>query len=159
MRVSIVYGTLSGNAETCAEKVGARLENEGFEVKVDNISDLDVEHFQNQSILLLSISTYGEGDPPDDAWEMWDAIVEGGGHDFSNLTFAVLALGDTDYDLFCEAGKRFDEAFEKQGGTRLIPRVDCNVDFEEPADQWIESVTAALKEHVKKLETAEVTAS
>ena len=78
-------------------------------------------------------------------WDQWDEMVESQDNDFSNFKYSVLALGDTDYELFCEAGKRFDEAFENQGATRVLDRVDCDVDFEDPSKLWIENVVSYCK--------------
>ena len=72
-------------------------------------------------------------------------MVESQKNDFSNFSYSILALGDTDYELFCEAGKKFDEAFENQGATRILDRVDCDVDFEDPSRKWIENVVTYFK--------------
>ena len=50
------------------------------------------------------------------------------------MKFGVLALGDTGYDEFCQAGKLIDMRLEQLGATRLVDRVDCDVDFEDMAE-------------------------
>ncbi|MEM6600665.1 MAG: sulfite reductase subunit alpha, partial [Verrucomicrobiota bacterium] len=53
--------------------------------------------------------------------------------------------GDTNYgDTFCYAGRVIDERFEKLGAKRIHPRVDCDVDFDEPAEEWLNAVMEKL---------------
>ena len=60
------------------------------------------------------------------------------------MNFSVLALGDTAFDLFCEAGKEWDRVFLQKGATRIHDRVDCDVDYEDDAEEWIETVISKL---------------
>ncbi len=143
--INVLYGTLSGNAESCAESLRDSLTTAGFTAEVSSISEINAEFLTKCKYVFLCISTYGDGDPPDDAWDQWDEMVESQDNDFSNFKYSVLALGDTDYELFCEAGKRFDKAFENQGATRVLDRVDCDVDFEDPSKLWIENVVSYCK--------------
>ena len=63
-----------------------------------------------------------------------------------DIRFSVLALGDQSYEFFCQTGKDFDSRLEKLGGQRLFPRVDCDVDYEETAEEWLEGVLGKLIE-------------
>ncbi len=137
---------MTGNSEGCADDLGKRLAQEGIEHVVESIEDVTPDRLKEAETLLMCIATWGEGEPPDTAIDLYDEVVVDAKLDLSNLKFSVLALGDTDYVQFCECGRAFDEALEKQGATRIAPRVDCDVDFEEPAAQWIESVVGVLKE-------------
>ena len=143
--INVLYGTLSGNSESCAELLRDSLSTAGFTAELSSISEVNAEFLSKCKYVFLCISTYGDGDPPDDVWDQWDEMVESQDNDFSNFKYSVLALGDTDYELFCEAGKRFDEAFENQGATRVLDRVDCDVDFEDPSKLWIENVVSYCK--------------
>ena len=143
--INVLYGTLSGNSESCAELLRDSLTTAGFTAELSSISEVNAEFLSKCKYIFLCISTYGDGDPPDDVWDQWDEMVESQDNDFSNFKYSVLALGDTDYELFCEAGKRFDEAFENQGATRVLDRVDCDVDFEDPSKLWIENVVSYCK--------------
>ena len=143
--INILYGTLSGNSESCAELLCKTLSEAGFTAEIASISEVNADFLSKCKYVLLCISTYGDGDPPDDVWDQWDEMVESQENDFSNFSYSILALGDTDYELFCEAGKKFDEAFENQGATRILDRVDCDVDFEDPSRQWIENVVTYFK--------------
>ena len=143
--INVIYGTLSGNSEDCAKNLCEKLNQHGFQTDLNSISEIDATFLQKCTYVFLCISTYGDGEPPDDAWDQWDAMVESQDNDFKNFKYSVLALGDTDYELFCEAGKRFDEAFHNQGATRVISRVDCNVEFEKLAEEWSNKVLEYLQ--------------
>ena len=96
--------------------------------------------------VLVVASTYGDGEPPDDAAPFWEAIVHGNGLDLSGVKYSVLALGNTTYDHFCKCGRELDAALERHGAMRIYPRVDCDVDYDDPAGRWIEGVLANLRQ-------------
>jgi sulfite reductase (NADPH) flavoprotein alpha-component len=82
---------------------------------------------------------------PDDIIPFWQAVVHGNVLNLRGLKFSVLALGNTTYDHFCRCGREFDLALERHGAMRIYPRVDCDVDYEEPVKRWIEGVLTALQ--------------
>ena len=90
--------------------------------------------------VLLVVSTYGDGEPPEDAVPFWKAVVHGNGLDLRGVRFSVLALGNTTYDQFCKCGRDFDIALERHGAIRIYPRVDCDVDYDAPAKKWFHGV-------------------
>jgi len=98
--------------------------------------------------VLLVISTYGDGEPPDDALSFWRAVVHGNALDLRGVKFSVLALGNTTYDHFCKCGRDFDAALERHGAHRFFPRVDCDAGYETPAKYWIEGVLANLPQEI-----------
>ena len=60
------------------------------------------------------------------------------------VEFGVLALGDTAYVEFCAIGKKIDERLAALGGKRVVDRVDCDLDFAEPAARWIGDAVKVL---------------
>ena len=88
---------------------------------------------KNEKNLAVIVSTHGEGDPPDTALELHEFLHGKRAPSLSGVRFAVLALGDTSYDEFCKTGVEFDERLAGLGGERVVPRVDCDVDYEEAA--------------------------
>ena len=97
--------------------------------------------------VLMVVSTYGDGEPPDDALPFWEAVVHGNGLDLSGVKYSVLALGNTTYDHFCKCGREFDAALERHGASRIYPRVDCDVDYDAPAQHWLDGVLAHLEKN------------
>lgn len=144
--VTIVFGSESGNAEELADMAATGLKEDGHAVQVLDAANVDVTHVSAFANLLIITSTWGEGDPPSNAIDLvGDLKNEALGHDFKGVKFSVLALGDTNYDMFCQCGKEFDSILEKYGAQRFSDRVDCDVDFEEPYAKWLSAVRGSLK--------------
>jgi len=94
--------------------------------------------------LLIVVSTHGEGDPPDNAIPFYEFLYSKRAPQLEGMKYSVLALGDTSYEFFCKTGKDFDSRLEELGGVRLTSRVDCDVDFDELAAEWMNNVLSAL---------------
>ncbi|WP_160718831.1 assimilatory sulfite reductase (NADPH) flavoprotein subunit [Bacillus sp. USDA818B3_A] len=144
--VTILYGSQTGNAKGLAKKSAQTLEANGYQVTVTAMSDFKPNNLKKLQNLLIIASTHGEGEPPDNAISFHDFINSKRAPKLENLHFSVLALGDSSYEFFCQTGKDFDARLEELGGTRLYPRFDCDVDFDEPAAEWLVGVLASLGE-------------
>ncbi|OMP66729.1 assimilatory sulfite reductase (NADPH) flavoprotein subunit [Domibacillus epiphyticus] len=144
--VTILYGSQSGNAKGLADHAGKTLEGQGFQVTVSSMSDFKQNNLKKVQNLLIVVSTHGEGDPPDNALSFHEFLHGRRAPKLDGLRFSVLALGDSSYEFFCETGKEFDKRLEELGGERIVPRVDCDLDFDEPAAEWLDSVLTALSE-------------
>jgi sulfite reductase (NADPH) flavoprotein alpha-component len=142
--VLILYGTVTGNAETVAKSLAARLRSAGIAARVRDMADCQPGVLKELEYALIVISTYGDGKPPDDAAHFYETVTQNNGLELSGLRFSVLALGNTTYDQFCRCGKDLDAALVRHGATRLYPRVDCDAEYELPARRWIEGVLASL---------------
>jgi sulfite reductase (NADPH) flavoprotein alpha-component len=105
---------------------------------------IDSDALAAMDTLLIVTSTYGEGEMPDNAQMLWEAVSAESMPQLPNMKFSVLALGDTGYDLFCKAGIDWDNRLAELGATRIYDRVDCDVAFEAPAESWISSVIPQL---------------
>ena len=133
----IAYGTQTGNAEMLAEKAKAKAAEIGIDARVCDLADRDLATLGTTTRLLVVTSTYGEGDMPDDAEEFWQTLAAPEVGRLDGLTFGVLALGDSIYDGFCQAGKNVDTRLAELGATRVVERVDCDVDYQQTADEWL----------------------
>ncbi len=142
--IHILFGSQSGNAEGLAAKIGKRAEAFGLVSTVHDMDGFDISSLSSMSRVLIVCSTWGEGEQPDNAEELWQSANGDGAPSLSNTHFSVCALGDTSYELFCESGKEWDQRFEELGGTRLVDRVDCDVDYDAPSAIWTESVLAHM---------------
>jgi sulfite reductase (NADPH) flavoprotein alpha-component len=143
-RLTILYGTETGNAagiaRALAEAAGAR----GLSPQLADMADYKVRQFGQEQDLLLIVSTHGDGDPPQPAAGFFEFIEGRKAPRLGALRFAVLSLGDSTYEYYCEAGKRLDRRLEELGAARLLARVDCDVDFDEPAAAWRQTVLDQL---------------
>jgi sulfite reductase (NADPH) flavoprotein alpha-component len=140
----ILYGTQTGNAEGVANDAAAAAKSQGFDVKISGLDEIELDEFAGLSYVLIVTSTYGEGEMPDNAELFWEALSSSMAPRLESVSFSVLALGDTSYDGFCQAGKLFDMRLEQLGAQRVTPRVDCDVDFENDAAEWVQSALTAL---------------
>ncbi|MEC2182531.1 assimilatory sulfite reductase (NADPH) flavoprotein subunit [Bacillus spizizenii] len=144
--VTVLYGSQTGNAQGLAENAGKQLEQRGFQVTVSSMSDFKPNQLKKVNNLLIVVSTHGEGDPPDNALSFHEFLHGRRAPKLEDLRFSVLALGDSSYEFFCQTGKEFDQRLEELGGKRISPRVDCDLDYDEPAAEWLESVFDGLSE-------------
>ncbi len=142
----IAYGSQSGNAECFAKKLGKDAAGRGFAAQVSSLESLQTADLVKSQNLLLVTSTWGEGDMPDNAANFWDHLNQNGSSpQLTGVKYSVLALGDKNYaDTFCLAGRKIDERLEQLGAQRVHPRVDCDVEFDEPASEWSDAALVAL---------------
>ncbi|NRG41034.1 sulfite reductase flavoprotein subunit alpha [Rathayibacter sp. VKM Ac-2835] len=132
----VLFGSEMGNAEIVADNLGEALTARGINAECLALNDQPVDALAGLNVALIVISTCGEGDMPYLADQFWSTLEEES-PDLSGLHYAVLALGDSGYTYFCGAGVRMDDRLAQLGATRLASRVDCDVDYEIPADRWI----------------------
>lgn len=142
--ITILFGSQTGNAQSLAKNHGNRLKELGFNVTVQSMGDFKPNNLKKIQNLLVIVSTHGEGDPPDTAIAFHEFLHGKRAPKLENFQYSVLALGDSSYEFFCETGKQFDKRLEELGGTRLYPRVDCDLDYDEPASEWFEGIVSSL---------------
>ncbi|MDB6055747.1 MAG: sulfite reductase subunit alpha [Verrucomicrobiales bacterium] len=136
----VLFGSQTGSAEKLAKRIGADSSKMGFAPKVLEMNAFGSLDWAVEERIILVTSTWGEGDPPDNATAFWAHLNSPDAPRLDKVHFAVLALGDKNYSDFCGAGKKFDTRFEVLGGKRLIPRVDCDTDYEKPALEFISNL-------------------
>lgn len=144
--VTILYGSQTGNARGLAKNASQKLESIGFQVTVSAMSDFKHNNIKKLKNLLILVSTHGEGDPPDNALTFHEFLHGKRAPKLEGLNFSVLSLGDSSYEFFCQTGKDFDARLEALGGTRLYPRFDCDLDYDEPFAEWLEGVCGSLND-------------
>jgi sulfite reductase (NADPH) flavoprotein alpha-component len=140
----IVFGSQTGTAEGLARRAATAAAGRGFLPRVmEANAAIKIEWGTEQRVLVIT-STYGDGDMPDNAQGFWNWLQTDAAKALAHLQYAVLALGDSHYEHFCAAGKKIDERLEQLGAKRIRPRVDCDVDYAEPAQAWMEGALSAL---------------
>jgi sulfite reductase (NADPH) flavoprotein alpha-component len=142
--VTILFGSQTGNSHHLAADMKKRLEEKDFKVTVSDMSDFRTNNLKKVKQLLIVVSTYGEGDPPDKAVLFHEFVHSKRAPRLDGMRYSVLSLGDQLYDHFCKTGKDFDLRLAELGATRIHPRIDCDVDFDEPAKTWMNGVLSAL---------------
>jgi sulfite reductase (NADPH) flavoprotein alpha-component len=155
--LDIIFGTQTGTAESVAEEAAEKARAKGFTPRLAEMDEIEMDQLAEMQNLLIVVSTYGEGEMPDNAHQFWDALSATTAPRLEALNYGVLALGDTSYEHFCQAGKLVDTRLEQLGAKRLLERVDCDLDYEDAAEAWLEKaipdaegVAAVSAEPVKK---------
>ncbi len=139
----ILYGSVTGNAEYCAEETANAARQRGYDPTLENMASTDIALLRMFRHVLILTSTYGEGDPPDGCEEFVEA-VKAAQEPLENLDFAVFALGDSAYEYFCKCGRDVDDGLFRAGAQRLLPIVECDVEFQEELEKWIIEALDAL---------------
>ncbi|MBM7566409.1 assimilatory sulfite reductase (NADPH) flavoprotein subunit [Paenibacillus sacheonensis] len=140
--VTVLFGSQTGNSHKLAKKLSGRLQDQGAQVTLSAMIDFKPNTLKKVQHLVIIVSTHGEGDPPDNAISFYEFLHSKRAPQLEGMPFTVLALGDTSYELFCKTGRDFDQRLEELGGKRLAPRVDCDVDYDESAENWMAGVLA-----------------
>lgn len=148
--LKIAFGSQTGNAKNLAFTIGEQLESRGLLNQVIDMSDMEPEELQHTQYLLIVTSTYGDGEAPENASEWLSYLKFGEGVNLSSLSFAVIGLGDTYYPHFCGCARDFDQYLESHGGTRLVPRLECDLYYEEQYGEWLENFLAAILKLMKE---------
>lgn len=143
-KITILYGSHTGNGKKIAEQAAAAATTRGLAAEVRDMNDYPPRQLAQEQNLLVIVSTHGEGDPPISAEELHQFINGPRAPRLPKLRYAVLALGDKSYLHYCQTGKDFDQKLAELGGTRLLDRVDVDVAFKAPAEQWIAAVLDVL---------------
>lgn len=141
-RLLFLFGSQTGGAERLAKTFAREAKKLGFACRAAGMEEaVDLAGEERVGIVT---STYGDGEMPDNAQGFWEALQNGSSPALGHLQYAVLALGDRNYTHFCEAGRRFDLRFEELGARRLLERVECDVDYDEPARRWFDGLMISL---------------
>lgn len=144
-KLTILYGSQTGNAKGVAKSLAAQATAEGINVELKSMGEIKPKAIKNITHLLIVASTNGEGEAPDDAIALHEFLASKKAPKLEHLQYSVLALGDTSYEFFCQTGKDFDLYLEKLGAKRIAPRVDCDVDYDADASTWSTTVISQAK--------------
>ncbi|WP_199170349.1 MULTISPECIES: assimilatory sulfite reductase (NADPH) flavoprotein subunit [Sporosarcina] len=143
--ITVLYGSQTGNGQGIAEQAAAKLKEQSFDVTIQSMNDFKPNNLKKIENLLLVVSTHGEGDPPDTALPFFEFLHGKRAPKLDHLHYSVLALGDSSYEFFCKTGADFDQKLSDLGAVQLAPRVDCDLDYDEPAAQWLAAVEVSLE--------------
>ena len=141
--LNILFGSQTGNAAGLAEKTAKLAANYGLEPNIVDMDGFDPARLATMKRVMIITSTWGEGEMPDNADAMWNAI-NANGPALGSVHFSVCAIGDTSYDEFCKAGHDWNDKLATLGGTEAYPIQECDVDFEPPWKIWVEQALPML---------------
>jgi sulfite reductase (NADPH) flavoprotein alpha-component len=142
--LTILFGSQTGTCESLAKKAATEAGKCGFAPSLIDLGEYTADSLVKEERVLVVTSTYGDGEPPDNAKAFWKCVNEESFPMLSRLRFAILGLGDTNYPKFCQFAKDLDQRFEMLGATRVHPRIDCDLEYEEPSARWIAEVMGLM---------------
>lgn len=142
--LAILFGSQTGNAESVARLLQDAMHGQGIDSTLTDMLDYKPRNLKKEESVLIVVSTQGEGEPPDGAQEFYAFLHGNKAPDLKGLRFSVLALGDSSYEYFCKTGKDIDARLVQLGADRIHARVDCDVDYDEPAAEWMNAVVSRL---------------
>lgn len=142
--LTILFGSQTGTAEALAKRAAKEAGRRGFAATVMDMGTYPVAQLAQEKNVLVITSTYGEGDPPDNAQALHAALKGNCALQLHGVRFSVCGLGDTNYVQFCQCGRDFDAYLEKLGAQRVAPRADCDVDYEATFAAWLNTSLGAL---------------
>jgi len=151
LKIAVLYASQSGTAETLARKLTKELKARGHVASLTSLEGYTPATLAEERHAILIASTYGEGDPPDAVQPFFQQLCLEHFPRYQDLSFAVLALGDSSYEHFCKFGIDLDSKLAALGATRICDRVDCDVDLDDTFANWksslierLDATTAAL---------------
>ena len=142
--LTIVYGTETGNARELANKLKEKASFRNVAVNLLSMYDYDPRKLKDEKNVAIIVSTHGEGEPPDMAEDFHKFVTGKRLPKLGNLRFSVLALGDKSYRNFCQTGEEIYNAIKKSGAFPVTPLAKCDVDYEVPAEIWMNNLLLNL---------------
>lgn len=153
--VTILTASQTGNARALSILLYDHFKIHKIKSNIINACDYKFKKIKEEKFLIIITSTQGEGEPPEEAFPLYNFLMSKKAPKFNDLYYSVFSLGDSSYKLFCQAGKDFDKKIHELGGTRLIDRVDADIDYKIIAQKWRENLSQSLHNVFKKYQKIE----
>ena len=151
----ILYASQTGNGEDIANRLGQAAEQAGLPVNIQSLLDLKPAALRKLHYAVFIISTHGDGDPPDDALDLFDLLESRRAPRLAQLRFRILALGDSSYVQFCQAGRKLEDLLTAQGAVAFAGRIECDLDYQQSAEQFTGEVLEFGREELSQVPSAE----
>ncbi|MCU7906468.1 MAG: assimilatory sulfite reductase (NADPH) flavoprotein subunit [Candidatus Thiodiazotropha sp. (ex Epidulcina cf. delphinae)] len=146
--LTILYASQGGNARAVAETLAANIKCQGFSARLVSAENYRSRDLSKEKLLILVISTQGEGEPPESARELFKYMDGKKPPKLKGLKYAIFGLGDSSYEHFCQAGKDLDRLLKRQGAHALVERVDADVDFQDCTEAWYGRILAMAEQEL-----------
>lgn len=154
--LTILYGSQTGNAKSVATQLKDQAQSRGLAVNLVNMADYKPNNLKKEKYLTVVVSTYGEGEPPEDAENLHEFLASKKAPKLEGVKVAVLGLGDSSYEFFCQTAIDFEQRLQKLGADVIVERADLDVDYDALATQWINSALDAFEPELSAQSSAQV---
>ncbi|MEP6467203.1 MAG: flavodoxin domain-containing protein [Parafilimonas sp.] len=141
--VSVLYGTETGNSKKIASKLASVLKSKQHKITIKSLDQYNSENLAKENLVFIIMSTHGDGESPAAAQKFYD-YLHTKKHDFTHLKYAVLALGDSSYPLFCKAGEDVNAKLLEYGAKQILPLEKSDLDIYGVSEAWIKDVISNL---------------
>lgn len=146
--ITILWGSQTGNCESLGKKLSKSLAAKGHSPTLRNMAEVSPVDLATAKDVFIITSTYGDGEPPDNAASLHAALLAVDAPPLEAVNFAVLALGDSNYADFCKCGHDFHNRLSELGAKALVPLIEADVDYDEPFKSWIQQLEKQLEARV-----------
>ncbi|MEM9670353.1 MAG: assimilatory sulfite reductase (NADPH) flavoprotein subunit [Pseudomonadota bacterium] len=147
--LTVLYGSQTGNAKHVAQDLAENAKARGLDVNLVDMADYKLKNLKDEKYLAIVVSTQGEGDPPETAEKFYDFLASKKAPKLDGTKIAVLGLGDTSYEFFCQAAVTAEERLVKLGATSVLDKALLDVDYDDHAPAWIEGAVDIFEPDLK----------
>lgn len=148
--LTILVASQTGNAKAVAQQLAEQATNKGINNTLISMADYKIKTIKDESHVIIVASTNGEGEAPDDAIDLHAFLASKKAPKLNNLTFAVLGLGDSSYEFFCQTGKDFEQRLQALGASVMVERLDADVDYQDVTQAWFDKALSAVAATLEK---------
>jgi len=148
--LTILFASQTGNSKGVAQQLADQATAKGIANRLVSMADYKVKNIKDESHLIIVTSTNGEGEAPDDAIDLHQFLATKKAPKLEGLKFAVLGLGDSSYEFFCQTGKDFEQRISALGADIIVARLDADVDYEQVTQAWFEQALSAVEQTLEK---------
>ena len=153
--LTILFGSQTGTAEKLAKRVAKEAGKRGFAPTLHDMGAYPISQLASEKSVLIVASTYGDGEPPDNAKSFWESLSGGSAPALASTRFSICALGDSNYPKFCAFGKALDERLRQLGARGVQPISECDVDYDEPFGRWLSGALSTLSASAQAVAAAQ----
>ena len=143
--LTLLYGSQTGNAKHVAADLAEQAKARGMNAKLVNMADYKPAKLKDETHIAIVVSTYGEGEPPESAQKLYDFVALKKAPKLNGTQIAVLGLGDTSYEFFCQTAVDFEERLVALGATVAVERALLDVDYDDHVPAWITGALDTLE--------------
>ncbi|BAP58544.1 assimilatory sulfite reductase (NADPH) flavoprotein subunit [Candidatus Tachikawaea gelatinosa] len=151
VKVTLISASQTGNARSIAKDIYKKFLKENINVQLFNSNEYNFKKIDKEKILLIIISTYGEGEPPEEAISFYNFLMSKNAPTIKNCFFSIFGLGDTSYQFFNQAGKDLDKRLEELKGKRIIDRVDADIEYLNLFENWSSKIISFIKKKMSEI--------